>query len=52
MKTEDLVKVNQLTVWVNSFEISAFEKPNLASIEIVEKFEAFKKWALNKVNEA
>lgn len=42
----------QLTVWVNSFEISAFEKPNLASIEIVEKFEAFKKWALNKVNEA
>jgi colicin import membrane protein len=41
----------QLTVWVNSFEISTFEKPNNTSIEIVEKYEAFKKWALQKVNE-
>lgn len=39
----------QLTVWVNSFEITQFEKPNLASNEITEKFEAFKKWAKTKV---
>jgi hypothetical protein len=36
---------NQLTNWVNQFEIPATTSKHLTSIEIVAKFEAFKKWA-------
>lgn len=35
----------QLTVWVNSFEIPATTVNNEAAKEIIEKFEAFKKWS-------
>jgi colicin import membrane protein len=41
----------QLIVWVNSFELSKTELNNDLSLEIKEKFESFKKWSINKVNE-
>lgn len=36
---------SQLTNWVNQFEIPATTSTHLTSIEIVAKFESFKKWA-------
>jgi len=40
----------QLSVWVNSFELPSVQVNNETSKEIQEKFEAFKKWAINQIN--
>lgn len=40
----------QLSVWVNSFEIPIVGVDNETSKEIKEKFEAFKKWSINQIN--
>lgn len=40
----------QLSVWVNSFEIPECAVKNETSKEIKEKFEAFKKWSINQIN--
>lgn len=40
----------QLSVWVNSFEIPVTSVDNETSKEIKEKFEAFKKWSINQIN--
>jgi len=40
----------QLVVWVGSFSIPETNIDNDATKEIKEKFEAFKKWAVNQVN--
>lgn len=40
----------QLSVWVNSFELPECSIKNEASKEIIEKFEAFKKWSINQIN--
>lgn len=39
----------QLSAWVNSFEIPKTNVENELSIEIIDKFEAFKNWALNQI---
>lgn len=41
----------QLNIWVDSFELPYITIINEQSDEIVLKFEAFKKWAKNKVNQ-
>lgn len=41
---------NQLVVWVNSFELPECNVENSTSKEIIEKFEAFKKWSINQIN--
>lgn len=41
---------NQLSVWVESFELPPFATENKTSEEIFEKFEAFKKWSLTQIN--
>lgn len=41
---------NQLAVWVNSFELPECKVENSTSKEITEKFEAFKKWSINQIN--
>lgn len=40
----------QLSVWVNSFELPIVGVENETSKEIQEKFEAFKKWSINQIN--
>lgn len=40
---------NQLTTWVNSFELPSTQVDNELSNEIKSKFEAFKKWSLNQI---
>lgn len=40
----------QLSMWVESFELSKTSVDNETSKEIIEKFEAFKKWANNQIN--
>lgn len=40
----------QLSTWVNSFELPTTNVDNEVSKEVKEKFEAFKKWANNQVN--
>ena len=41
----------QLNIWVNSFELPSRTIINEQSDEIVLKFEAFKKWAKNQLNQ-
>lgn len=41
---------NQLEAWVNSFELPFNSTQHAVSFEIEEKFEAFKKWSINKIN--
>lgn len=41
---------NQLSVWVNSFELPKTNVNNELSKEIEAKFEAFKKWSLTQIN--
>jgi colicin import membrane protein len=51
-ESEKLAKApvkKQLTVWVDSFELPSRTILNEQSDEIVEKFEAFKKWAKSRV---
>lgn len=40
---------NQLSVWVNSFDIPATNVDNEVSKEIKGKFEAFKKWSITQI---
>jgi hypothetical protein len=40
----------QLSIWVDSFELPECTTYNATSKEISEKFEAFKKWSINQVN--
>lgn len=40
----------QLSVWVESFSIPAVGVDNETSKEIVDKFEAFKKWSITQIN--
>jgi hypothetical protein len=40
---------NQLENWVNSFQLPEFRIGNVTSIEIEEKFDAFKKWSLTQI---
>ena len=40
----------QLNAWVNSFELPGTGVDNEATKEIIAKFEAFKKWSINQVN--
>jgi len=40
----------QLTKWVESFELPKTDLYNDTELEIKEKFEAFKKWSLTQVN--
>lgn len=51
-EAERLVKApvkKQMSVWINSFEIPVTEINNEKVHSIKQKFEAFKKWALNEV---
>jgi colicin import membrane protein len=41
----------QLGVWVDSFELPKTEVHNETSKEIIAKFEAYKKWAISRINE-
>jgi colicin import membrane protein len=52
LQSEKLAKApikKQLSVWVNSFEIESTSIDNETSKQIKEKFEAFKKWSLQQV---
>jgi hypothetical protein len=52
-ETEKLAKApikNQLSAWVNSFELPQTNVNNELSQEIKAKFEAFKKWSLTQIN--
>jgi len=40
----------QLSVWVGSFELPECNVKNETQKEIIEKFEAFKKWSINQIN--
>lgn len=41
----------QMTVWINSLDIPSIEIENEVKDNIIEKFESFKKWALNQIIE-
>jgi hypothetical protein len=41
----------QLLQWGNSLKLEVCPIENKTSAEIIEKFESFKKWAINKINE-
>lgn len=40
----------QLSVWVESFELPATPVINETTLDIMAKFEAFKKWSINQIN--
>lgn len=40
----------QLTIWVNSFELPEYNVKNELQAEIVAKFEAFKKWSKTQID--
>ena len=40
----------QLSVWVESFELPATTVNNETTLDIIAKFEAFKKWSINQIN--
>ena len=40
----------KLTIWVNNFEIPLPSEPNDTTLEIAQKFNAFKKWAQSQIN--
>lgn len=53
LEAEKLAKTpvkKQLSVWVESFEIPNISIDNETSKEIIAKFEAFKKWSINQIN--
>lgn len=53
LEAEKLAKApikEQLKSWVNSFDIPDVGVENETSKEIKEKFEAFKKWSINQIN--
>jgi hypothetical protein len=53
LEAEKLAKApikKQLSIWVDSFELPECTTYNATSKEISEKFEAFKKWSINQVN--
>lgn len=52
-KEKELAKApikKQLEVWVNDFQLPECTVYNATSKEITEKFEAFKKWSINQIN--
>ena len=52
-KEKELAKApikKQLEVWVNDFKLPECTVYNATSKEITEKFEAFKKWSINQIN--
>ena len=52
-ESEKLAKApikKQLEQWVNSFELPTTNIDNELSIEIKNKFDAFKKWSINQIN--
>ena len=53
LEAEKLAKApikKQLSVWVNCFEIALPPVANETTLEIAQKFEAFKKWSINQIN--
>jgi hypothetical protein len=53
LEAEKLAKApikKQLSIWVDSFELPECTTYNATSKEIAEKFQAFKKWSINQVN--
>ena len=54
IESDNLAKApikKQLEVWVNDFQLPECTVYNATSKEIVEKFEAFKKWSINQIKQ-